>query len=354
MTSPTDRFDIVSHVEGALPSLLSPAPMMMERLAAMTVWISRPATWYSTCSAPVCQDPQSPYQHRRQHHRRRQHRSLEQVIIDPTWEEWAFIFVTGRIGCARTRAMAVVWLRKCPGLSVGRQPQTAKLLKVTSVLSARICRLMRWDTSHRSRLLSPPHSAVSCNLHGLHGGMLSHGNRSTVNGSTPLQGLTLSCLFPALVSVSICRRELSYKHAAQLYHQLGSRRRQGTRILATLWRLLGTALNSVGLIRPGIPAGLAVPCATSRLSCDASLSRKLANLLVPLTCDTRATLWQLLGANLCWAGVFCVTQRLSCDANPTRKFGAGCIPVCTFAEILCDCDFLATQKCCLSAASGFV
>lgn len=58
MTSPTDRFDVVSHVEGALPSpLLSPAPMMMERLAAMTIWISRPATWYSTCSAPVFQDP---------------------------------------------------------------------------------------------------------------------------------------------------------------------------------------------------------------------------------------------------------------------------------------------------------
>jgi hypothetical protein len=35
----------------------------MERLAATTVWISRPATWYSTCSAPASLDPHSPYQH---------------------------------------------------------------------------------------------------------------------------------------------------------------------------------------------------------------------------------------------------------------------------------------------------
>ena len=54
MTSPTDRFDVVSHIEGALPPpLLSSASTMTGCLAAMTVWISRPATWYSTRSAPV-------------------------------------------------------------------------------------------------------------------------------------------------------------------------------------------------------------------------------------------------------------------------------------------------------------
>jgi hypothetical protein len=110
MASPTDRFDVVSHVEGALPSpLLSPAPMMMERLAAMTIWISRPATRYSTSSAPVCQDPQSSCQHLRWRH-----------LIVPAFS------------------------------------------------------------------LSPRHSAVSCHRHGLHGGTLSRGNRSTVNGLTPL------------------------------------------------------------------------------------------------------------------------------------------------------------------------
>lgn len=41
-------------------------------------------------------------------------------------------------------------------------------------------------------------------------------------------------VFSALVSVPIYRRELSYKHAAQLYRQLGSQHRQSPRKLATL------------------------------------------------------------------------------------------------------------------------
>ena len=43
----------------------------------------------------------------------------------------AALFVTGRVGYAWTRTIAVVWLRKCPGLSVGQQPQAAKVPEVT-------------------------------------------------------------------------------------------------------------------------------------------------------------------------------------------------------------------------------
>jgi hypothetical protein len=207
--------------------------------------------------------------------------------------------------------MAVVWLRKCPGLSVGQQSQTAKVPKVTSAPSARIYRL----TPSLARLLIPL-------FHATYAGYTATCYRTAIaQRSTDRRHFKAGhylLVFSALVSVSIYRRELSYKHAAQIYHQLGSQRRQGLRN----WQHSGNfsaRLNSVGLIRPGIRAGLAVSCVSSRLSCDASLSRKLANLLVLPMCDTRVTLWQLLGTKLCWAGVFCVTLRLSCDSSSTRK-----------------------------------
>jgi hypothetical protein len=60
-----------------------------------------------------------------------------------------------------------------------------------------VARKMPWPfswTTHTAKvpkMTSAPSARVSCNLHGLHGGMLSRGSRSTVNGSTPLQGLKL-------------------------------------------------------------------------------------------------------------------------------------------------------------------
>ena len=177
----------------------------------MTLWISRPATWYSTFSAPVCQDSQS-YQRRR-----RRHRSSQQVLV-------------GRMGNASAMSgptMAAVWLRKCPGFSVG----------TTNGQGAR---------SDIARHLPIPLFLATYTVYTAACYRTEIGQRSTdrchfKNRRCPL-------VFSALVSHSIYRRELSYKHAAQLYHQLSSQRRQGPHKLATHWQFLGTAHYSVGLI----------------------------------------------------------------------------------------------------------
>ena len=70
---------------------------------------------------------------------------------------------------------------------------------------------------------------------------------STVNGSTSRLFDARRCPLRARVlSASIYLREHSHKHAAQLYHQPGSQRRQGPRKRAN------SALNSAGPIRPAI------------------------------------------------------------------------------------------------------
>jgi hypothetical protein len=119
--------------------------------------------------------------------------------------------------------MAAVWLRKCPGLSVG----------TTNGQSAR---------SDIGRRLPIPLFLATYTVY------TAACHRTEVG-----QRLTDRCYLKtrvssALVSHSIYRRELSYKHAAQLYHQLGSQRRQDPHKLATHWQLLGTAQYSVGLI----------------------------------------------------------------------------------------------------------
>jgi hypothetical protein len=40
-----------------------------------------------------------------------------------------------------------------------------------------------------------------------------------------------------------------------------------------------------------------------------------------------ATLWQVLGTELCWAGVSCVTSRLSCDAS-LSQISPTLLPMC--------------------------
>ena len=78
-------------------------------------------------------------------------------------------------------------------------------------------------------------------------------------------------LFSALVSHSIYRREVFYKHAAQLYYQLGPQRRHDPHKLATHWQLLGTAQYSESDLTEH-SGGARSACVTSRSSCDASLS----------------------------------------------------------------------------------
>ncbi len=106
---------------------------------------------------------------------------------------------------------------------------------------------------------------------------------------------------PFVVSVSIDRRIHAHKHAAQFLHeQLGSRHRRTTGN--------NSALNSTGPDSTGHSPGRDPPCAvhcvTLRLSCDASLSRRLTK--SPCSCDILATSWHrtLLGAiqsgNLTW------------------------------------------------------
>src|SRR6266852_6925586 len=60
--------------------------------------------------------------------------------------------------------------------------------------------------------------------------------------------------------------------------------------------------------------------------------RNLADLLVPPTSGTHATLWQLLATKLCWACVSCVTSRSSCDKSLLASLTD---PV---AHVCCSCD----------------
>ena len=98
LTSPTDHFDIVSHVEGAFPPCpFLAAPMTMER-RNMTLNVLWPPF------AGISGVPQ---------HRRRRDRSSGTSL----------------------------WLCKCPGLSVGQLLQTSKVPEVTLAPSAVSCNL---------------------------------------------------------------------------------------------------------------------------------------------------------------------------------------------------------------------
>jgi hypothetical protein len=150
--------------------------------------------------------------------------------------------------------MAVVWLRKCPGLSVGQQSQTAKVPKVTSAPSARIYRL----TPSLARLPVPLFLAT-------YTGYTATCYRTAIaQRSTDRRHFKAGhylLVFSALVSVSIYRRELSYKHAAQIYHQLGSQRRQGLRN----WQHLETSRHGTELCGSDSTGHLG---GTRRVLCD--------------------------------------------------------------------------------------
>ena len=114
-------------------------------------------------------------------------------------------------------------LRKCPGLSVGQQPQTAKGPDVTSAGTSPFRCLLQHAMAHRS----------------------VKGRWSRYRRYFKARHCLLA--FSALVLVSISRYGLSYKHAPQL-PQLGSRRCQRPWKLVTYWRLLGTALNTLRVL----------------------------------------------------------------------------------------------------------
>ena len=181
----------------------------------------------------------------------------------------------------------------------------------------------------------------------------------SLNGQTDRRHFKLrpSC---CVLSASIYLREHSRKHAAELYRQLGSRAlksqsRQGPRKLANSGNF--SALNTAGSNSTGYHLGgtwrvrvMQVPLATSP---TCSCRRRL------ISCR-HAALWQVLGTELCWAGVSCVTSRLSCDASlsqnsptllpmcDTRVIHSlyqhliwcclrRMLPVCSRGVTLCDC-----------------
>ena len=194
-------------------------------------------------------------------------------------------FVTGRVGYSRTLATAANAL----GLLVRQQPQTNKVPRVTSTPSA--VRTHIWAHALGHIPLFPPSLArlpISLFLAAYTGYTPACYRAAIAQRSKHRRHFKVRhCLlvFPELVSVFIYRRELSYRTSM--------RRNSTTNWSPENWQRSCTfsTLNSAGSHSTGHSGGTRRALLTSRSSCEASLSRNLADLLVPPTCDTCATLW---------------------------------------------------------------
>lgn len=110
--------------------------------------------------------------------------------------------------------MAVVWRANALAFKLGQQPQTTKVPKGISArhIEARALGHISLFPPSLARLPIPLFLATYT---AYTSACYRAASRSTLTGSTPLQGLALSSVFLAPVSASFYRCELPYKHVAQ-------------------------------------------------------------------------------------------------------------------------------------------